>query len=121
MLAARLTYFRPKILLSEATVGCKTVLASKKLVPDQKASRAVPPRAELIVGSATERDVASKAMARATVHSARKDSKNSLVGLKTGLSLTISTLPELVMVLVRCSSLASVPEDIVNVWLVQLR
>jgi hypothetical protein len=27
----------------------------------------------------------------------------------------------LVMVLVRCSSLASVPEDIVNVWLVQLR
>ena len=53
-------------------LGCNTVFESKKLVPDQKASKAVPPRAVLMVGRATERLVASKATARESVHSARK-------------------------------------------------
>lgn len=47
------------MLLKDATDGCRTVELSKKLVPDQKASSAVPPRAMLIVGNATDKLVES--------------------------------------------------------------
>jgi hypothetical protein len=79
------------MLLRDAMLGCRTVLDSKKLVPDQKASRALPLRAVLMVGSATDRLVASKATARTRVHKAIKARKKSLVGLNTGLLSTIST------------------------------
>ncbi len=75
-------------------VGCKTVLAKRKLVPDQKASRAVPPRADETTGMATDKLVASKAVAKAKVMRAEKAKKNSRLGLKTGLFSITSTEPE---------------------------
>lgn len=105
------------MLLSDATVGCNAVEASRKLVPDQKACNAVPPRSVLIVGKATESVVASKATARPRVLSARKASLKSHVGLKTGLSSTISTRAELWTVgvlykLGSCTSGASFSGDV---------
>lgn len=49
-------------------MGWKTVEVSRKEVPDQKASIAVPPRSCETMGRATLRDVASKATTRMTVH-----------------------------------------------------
>lgn len=94
--------FRPNMLLSEATVGCSTVEASRKLVPDQNASRAVPPSAALMVGMATDSVVASKAQASPSTHRALKASMKSFVGLNTGLSWTISTVAVLVTVGILC-------------------
>jgi hypothetical protein len=62
-------------------LGCKTVLLKRKLVPDQKASRAVPWRASLMVGRATLRVVASKATARVRADSDEKASRKSRLGL----------------------------------------
>ena len=65
-------------------LGCNTVLDKRKLVPDQKASSAVPLRAELMTGKATDRLVASKATASVRVQRARKARRKSRVGLKAG-------------------------------------
>lgn len=76
------------MLLSDAIVGWSTVEASRKLVPDQNASKAVAPSTTLMVGSVTARDVASKALVKPSMHSAVKARMNSRSGLKTGVGLS---------------------------------
>lgn len=67
-----LTIFLPKIWLTEAIGGWKTVEAKKNEVPAQKASIVVPPRRSVIIGNATLRDVESNAEARVMIESVIK-------------------------------------------------
>lgn len=91
----RRTALRPKMELSDANVGWKTVLARRKLVPDQKASRAEPPRSLLMMGRATARVVASRATAMMITSRARKARRNSRVGRKAaGCCCFSAGLPE---------------------------
>jgi hypothetical protein len=59
---------RPKICDNEANDGWNTVEASRKDVPDQKASIAVPCRASAIFGKATDMLVPSRATMRVNTH-----------------------------------------------------
>jgi hypothetical protein len=60
------------------------VLVSKKLVPDQKASIALPPRTFAMMGRATDKDVASNATMRVMMDSVAKASLKRHPGLNTG-------------------------------------
>lgn len=56
---------------------------SKNDVPDQKASMAVPPSFEVMIGSAILREVASSAAARVMRHMEEKARMNAVVGLNS--------------------------------------
>jgi len=57
---------------------------TKKEVPDQKASIAVPLSFSVIIGSAILREVASRAAARVTIHIDAKARRNPLDGWNKG-------------------------------------
>jgi hypothetical protein len=73
---------RPKICEKDAKLGWKTVDVRRKEVPDQKASMAVPCSFAAMMGSATERVVASRATAKVTNARARKARRKRQLGLK---------------------------------------
>lgn len=74
---------RPNIWLIDAKMGWKTVEASKKDVPAQRASVAEPCRLLAIMDSATLRDVASRAAAKIITQRATKTIINLPLGLNS--------------------------------------
>jgi len=72
VIATKITGLRPKICEKLANEGWKTVDVRRNEVPDQKASIAVPLSLDAMIGSATEREVASNAAARVTTESVVK-------------------------------------------------
>ncbi|KAK6949641.1 hypothetical protein Daesc_009724 [Daldinia eschscholtzii] len=76
------TILRPKMCDIEATVGCITVEARRKLVPDQNACKAVPPSSALIIGSAVGKLVDSIATAATIVNNDVNARRNCFVGLQ---------------------------------------
>jgi hypothetical protein len=83
---------RPKICEKDAKLGWKTVDVRRKEVPDQKASMAVPWSFAAMMGSATERVVASRATANVTKARARKARRKRQLGLKAWAFFSLSIL-----------------------------
>lgn len=82
------TIFRPRTCDIDATVGWIIVEAKRNPVPDQNASKALPPSSALIMGSAVGRLVESMATAAMMVNSDMNARRNRLVGFQP------SPLPE---------------------------
>jgi hypothetical protein len=80
----RMRGLRPKMWLKFPIMGWNTVLVSRKLVPDQKASIALPPRVCAMIGSATDSEVASRATMSVTMDSEVKATFKRHPGLKAG-------------------------------------
>jgi len=79
-----MTGIRPKIWLKEAKLGWKTVEASRKDVPAQKASMAVPCSFFAITGRATLIDVPSRATMRVRTAKAAKASRKRVDIVNSG-------------------------------------
>jgi hypothetical protein len=75
-----MTGIRPKMWLKDAKLGWSIADASRKDVPDQKASSAEPFSLFAMMGKATDRDVPSKATVKAITIRAPKASHSRVVG-----------------------------------------
>lgn len=79
------TIFRPRTCDIEATVGWIIVEAKRNPVPDQNASKALPPSSALMMGNAVGRLVESMATAAMIVNSDMNARRNRLVGFQPSL------------------------------------